>query len=96
MLDSYQPCILRNKLKFHVYTDAKSVGKWIEATFGIICTPQKVVNLLNRIGFTYQKSKEVPCEAEFRETMKNFFKDISLYKTELKTLLILNFHLSNS
>lgn len=48
----------------HVYTDSKSVARWIKETFGIEYTPQGVVDLLYRLGFTYKKTTEVPCEAD--------------------------------
>lgn len=63
-LDSQQLCALRKELKEHVYTDAKSVSEWIRLTFGVSYTPQGTVDLLNRIGFTYKKTTEVPCEAD--------------------------------
>lgn len=63
-LDSMQLCTLRNELREHIYTDAKSVSEWIRVTFGVSYTPQGTVDLLNRIGFTYKKTTEVPCEAD--------------------------------
>lgn len=63
-LDSFQISALRNELKTNLYTEAKSVANWIQKTFGIVYTPQGVVDLLNRIGFTYKKTTEVPCEAD--------------------------------
>lgn len=62
-LDSNQIAALRKEVKEHVYTDAKQVTKWILRTFGVKYTQQGVVDLLNRIGFTYKKTTEVPCEA---------------------------------
>ncbi len=63
-LDRMQLCALRNELREHIYTDAKSVSEWIRVTFGVSYTPQGTVDLLNRIGFTYKKTTEVPCEAD--------------------------------
>ena len=51
LLDSRQLSALRKELREHIYTDAKSVA-------------EGVVDLLNRIGFTYKKTSEVPCEAD--------------------------------
>ena len=62
-LDSNQIAALRKEVKEYVYTDAKQVAKWILCTFGVKYTQQGVVDLLNRIGFTYKKTTEVPCEA---------------------------------
>lgn len=64
LLDSHQISALRKELREHVYTDSKSVTRWIKATFGVEYTSQGVVDLLNRIGFTYKKTTEVPCETD--------------------------------
>ena len=63
MLSSHKTSVLRKELKKHVYMDAKSVSKWIRKTFGMPYT-QGTIDLLNRIGFTYKKATEVPCEAD--------------------------------
>lgn len=63
-LDSHQQAALCKELCEHVYTDSKSVARWIKATFGVEYTPQGVIDLLNRLGFTYKKTTEVPCEAD--------------------------------
>lgn len=62
-LDSIQISALRKELKEHIYTDSKQVAKWMLSTFGVKYTQQVVVDLLNRLGFTYKKTTEVPCEA---------------------------------
>lgn len=64
MLDSLQLAALQKELREHIYTDAKSVREWIKASFGVNYTSQGVVDLLNRIGFTYKKTTEVPCEVD--------------------------------
>lgn len=64
LLDSSRLATLRKELHEHIYTDAKSVAAWIKSTFGVEYTPQGVVDLLNRTGFTYKKTSEVPCEAD--------------------------------
>ena len=64
LLDSHQQAALCKELCEHVYTDSKSVARWIKETFGVEYTPQGVVDLLNRLGFTYKKTTEVPCEAD--------------------------------
>lgn len=68
LLDSHQLFVLRKELREHVYTNAGSVARLKSRTFGMGYTPQSVVALLNRIGFTYKKITEVPCEADaFRQ-----------------------------
>ena len=76
LLSSQQLSLLRQELKEHIYTDAKSVASWIELTFNIHYTPQGIVDLLNRIGFTYKKTKEVPCECD-SEKQEAFVKELS-------------------
>ena len=48
----------------------------------------------------YQKALEgnvgAKKDVEFREAINNFFKNIGLYKSELESLLTLNFRLNNS
>jgi len=51
-------------LNTNLYTEAKSVSQWIKARWGIDYSPQGTVDLLNRIGFTYKPTKQVPCEVD--------------------------------
>ena len=64
LLDSHQQAVLCKELREHVYTDSKSVVRWIKEAFGVEYTPQGIVDLLNRLGFTHKKTTEVPCEAD--------------------------------
>ena len=57
-LSSVEISLLRSELKRTIYTDAKSVCVWIKDRFGVQYTSSGVVDLLNRIGFTYKKTKE--------------------------------------
>ena len=81
LLDSRQLSALRKELKKHIYTDAKSVSDWIYQSFGVRYTVQGSVDLLNRIGFAYKKTTEVPCEAdaskqeEFMHELATTFKE---------------------
>lgn len=77
MLDCKQLSALRSELKSRVYTDAKSVRDWIESSLGVTYTAQGVVDLLNRIGFTYKKTKEVPCECDI-EKQQLFAEELSI------------------
>jgi transposase len=63
-LSCTQISVLRHELRQHLYTDARSVTAWIAQAFDVQYTQQGVVDLLNRIGFTYKKTREVPCEAD--------------------------------
>ena len=76
LLDSSQIAALCAELRRKVYTDAKSVAQWIKCTFGVSYTPQGTVDLLNRIGFTYKKTTEVPCEADAQK-QEEFVEELS-------------------
>ena len=64
LLTCVQISELRAELNSNLYTDAKSVAVWIKERWGIDYTPQGTVDLLNRIGFTYKQTKQVPCEVD--------------------------------
>jgi transposase len=76
LLSSQQLSLLRKELKERIYTDSKSISVWIKSTFGVQYTSQGIVDLLNRIGFTYKKTKEVPCECN-AEKQKAFVEELS-------------------
>ena len=76
LLDSSQIAALCAELRGKVYTEAKSVAQWIKCTFGVSYTPQGTVDLLNRIGFTYKKTTEVPCEAD-AQRQEEFVEELS-------------------
>lgn len=82
LLDSHQLCALRKELRSHIYTDAKSVARWIKSTFGVEYTPQGVADLLNRIGFSYKKTSEVPCEADASQ-QEAFTEELSTILSEM-------------
>lgn len=54
-LSSAQLSLLCSELKSKVYTTAKSVADWIHINFGV--TSAGIVDLLNRIGFSYKINK---------------------------------------
>ena len=76
LLTSQQLSRLCAELRHTLYTDARSVAVWIKDNFGVVYTPQGVVDLLNRIGFSYKKTKEVPCEAN-SEKQQAFMEKLS-------------------
>lgn len=76
LLSSCQLSLLRAELHSNLYTDAKSVASWIKEAFGVEYTQQGVVDLLNRIGFTYKKTREVPCECDV-ERQQEFMEELS-------------------
>lgn len=76
LLSSQELSILRAELKTTLYTDSKSVVKFIKERFGVDYTPQGAVDLLNRIGFSYKKTKEVPCESDIDKQV-SFMEELS-------------------
>lgn len=69
-LSSTQISQLRKELNTTLYLDSKEVVSWIYTRWGITYTHQGVVDLLNRIGFTYKQTKCVPCEADSKKQEK--------------------------
>ena len=70
LLSSHQISQLRKELNTNLYLDSKEVVSWIYTRWGITYTHQGVVDLLNRIGFTYKQTKCVPCEADSQKQEK--------------------------
>ena len=76
LLSSQQISLLRTELKNCIYTDSKQIIAWIANAFGVFYTQSGIVDLLNRIGFTYKKTKEVPCECD-AEKQQAFMEQLS-------------------
>jgi transposase len=66
---------LGKELNTNLYLDSKEVVSWIYTRWGITYTLQGVVDLLNRIGFTYNQTKCVPCEAD-SEKQENYLQQL--------------------
>lgn len=64
LLSSHQISELRKELNTNLYTDSKDLAQWIKNRWGIIYTSSGVVDLLNRIGYTYKQTTQVPCETD--------------------------------
>ena len=80
-LSSYQISQLRKEINTNLYLDSKEVVSWIFTRWCIIYTHQGVVDLLNRIGFTYKQTTCIPCEAD-REKQEDFFYNLTLYSNK--------------
>lgn len=76
-LSSTQISQLRKELNTNLYLDSKEVVSWIYTRWGITYTHQGVVDLLNRIGFTYKQTKCVPCEAD-SEKQEKFLQQLDI------------------
>jgi transposase len=88
-LSSIQITELRRELKTNLYTDSKEVAQWIKTRWDIDYTPQGVVDLLNRIGFTYKQTKQVPCETDIEKQQQfiETFGQIIAETTDNETLV---------
>jgi transposase len=76
-LSSTQISQLRKELNTNLYLDSKEVVSWIYTRWGIIYTHQGVVDLLNRIGFTYKQTRCVPCESN-SEKQEKFLQQLDI------------------
>jgi transposase len=63
--------ILRNELRNKIYLTAKEVCEYVKKRFNKKYRPESMVKLLNRIGFSYKKTKQVPSKAN-REKQEKF------------------------
>ena len=87
-LSSVEISLLRTELKRAIYTDSKSVGIWIKNRFGVSYTSSGVVDLLNRIGFTYKKTKEVPCERNIEKQQTSASELSEIFKNQDEKTII--------
>jgi transposase len=77
LLSSHQISQLRKELNTNLYLDSKQVADWIYTRWAITYTHQGVVDLLNRIGFTYKQTTCVPCEAD-SEKQEHFLQQLDI------------------
>ncbi len=73
-LSKEQESKLKEHLQDHVYSDAKSIAKYIEERFEITYTSEGLVHLLHRLGFVYKKSKHIPGKAD-PDKQREFIKE---------------------
>ncbi len=79
--DNYTGCAAKltteqeEQLKAHLrqktYIASKEIVKYVKKTFGVQYTPEGIVHTLNRLGFTYKKTTQVPGKAD-PEKQKEF------------------------
>jgi len=86
-LDYVQTGKLVTELATTLYTTSQAVCEWVKLYFNIDYTEDGMVKLLHRLGFSYKKTKQVPCEADvakqeaFLETLEGLLAedDSSIY-----------------
>lgn len=67
---------LLQEVRERLYINSKQVAAYIEQEFGVRYSLSAVVKLLNRLGFTYKKTKGVGIKAD-REAQEKFVKELS-------------------
>lgn len=63
-LDSRQLAKLNSELLTNFHTTCKQVCQWVEREFGVCFTCEGIAKLLHRLGFSYKRTKQVPCKAD--------------------------------
>ena len=76
---------LKEELMSNLYTRSKEVCQWIEDNFEIGYTEQGIIRLLHDLGFSYKKTKPIPCEAS-KEKQEAFLQDLDLYLSDQNTV----------
>lgn len=73
---------LKQELRNNLMKSAKEIVKWIKEKYGIEYTPEGLVPLLHRIGFSYKKTKQVPSKAD-KDAQKMFVERYEKIKKNL-------------
>lgn len=68
-LTAEEQAILVEELSVHLYQNTAQIADFIAKRFGKQYTCQGLVPLLHRLGFSYKKTKLVPCEAGVSEQL---------------------------
>jgi transposase len=63
-LNEAQKAALAAEVEANFYLTAKQVSRWIQDTYSIQLSPSAVARLLDRLGFSYKKTKLVPAKAD--------------------------------
>lgn len=64
LLSTIQETELKLHLAKHTYRRAKDICEHIKHTYAVEYTPEGLVHLLHRLGFSYKKMKQVPGKAD--------------------------------
>jgi transposase len=63
-LTSAQLAGLCRELRRTLYTDCRALQAWLEQAYGVRYSVSGLTNLLHRLGFVYQLTPPVPCQAD--------------------------------
>lgn len=69
-LTSAQLAALTTELRARLYRTSADIATYIERTFGVCYTPKGLTALLHRLGFSYKKTKSVPCAADLAKQVE--------------------------
>ena len=72
-LDESQIAKLKKHIEENIYIRSKDIANYIKKEFGVNYTPEGLVPLLHKLGFTYKKAKQIPGKADQKE-QENFIK----------------------
>lgn len=73
-LDDGQIQKLSNELESKLYLTSEEIIEWVALQFNIKFSKDGMVKLLHRLGFSYKKTKQVPCEADIQR-QQDFVKE---------------------
>lgn len=82
LLSATQEKELKLHLAEHTYHRAKDICEYIEQTYTTSYTPEGLVHLLHRLGFSYKKMKQVPGKAD-PEKQKEFVCTFEIIKQNM-------------
>jgi len=74
---------LRDHLENHLYATSKEITAYIKIKYNVDFTCDGLVITLHRLGFSYKKTKSVPCKAD-RKKQKAFVKEYKELRKNLK------------
>jgi|SRR5581483_4165640 len=66
---------LTQELDKHIFQNAKQVAAWVEEQFGVLYSERGMQELLKRLGYTRQKARLVPSQAN-TEAQAVFFRGV--------------------
>ena len=81
-LSTIQETELKQHLVRHTYHRAKDICEHIKNTYAVEYTPEGLVHLLHRLGFSYKKMKQVPGKAD-PEKQKEFLQTYEIIKQNM-------------
>jgi len=88
LLSSHQISELRTELNTNLYTTSDQIVAFVATRWGITYSSKGMVALLNRIGYSYKQTTQVPCEANaekqaaFMETLGELLSEKAAHQTE--------------